>query len=180
MKKICVFCGSSSGIDPIHVKKARELGQKMAASEIGLVYGGASIGVMGAIADGCMEAGGSVWGVIPKQIVDLEVGHQGLQNLEVVEDMHIRKARMYELSDAFFALPGGMGTLDELCEIVTWAQLKYHSKPCYVINIDGFFDHLLRHFRHINQQGFLSNEHLALVKEFSSHEEALADFQANY
>jgi len=180
MKKICVFCGSSSGIDPKYIKHARDLGHSMAEKDLGLVYGGASIGIMGAIADGCMEAGGSVWGVIPKQIIDLEVGHQGLQNLEVVDDMHIRKARMYELSDAFFALPGGMGTLDELCEIVTWAQLKYHKKPCYVINVDGFFDHLLRHFRHINQQGFLSNEHLALVKEFSTYEKALADFEAHY
>ncbi len=180
MKKICVFCGSSSGVDPVFVKKARKLGNLMAKKELGLVYGGASIGVMGAIADGCMESGGKVWGVIPKQIVSLEVGHQGLENLEVVEDMHTRKARMYELSDAFFALPGGIGTMDELCEVITWAQLKYHEKPCYVINIDGFFDHLLRHFRHINQQGFLSNEHLGLVKEFPTYEEAILDFESNY
>lgn len=177
MKKICVFCGSSPGIDETFTLEAKKLGHTLAERNLGLVYGGASIGVMGAAADGCLEKGGKVWGVIPKSIIDLEVGHQGLTELEVVSDMHERKARMYELSDAFFAMPGGMGTLDELCEIVTWAQLKYHTKPCYVINVDGFYDNLMRHFRHINQQGFLSNDHLRLVREFSTYEQALDDFQ---
>jgi uncharacterized protein (TIGR00730 family) len=176
MKKICVFCGSSTGRKPLYVEQARALGADMAKKDIGLVYGGASIGVMGAIADSCLEAGGKVWGVIPKSIIDLEVGHQNLTGLEVVEDMHQRKARMYELSDAFFALPGGMGTLDELCEIITWAQLRYHSKPCYIINTDGFFDGLLQHFAFINKEGFLSDAHFKLFKSFDTYEEALSDF----
>ena len=176
MKKICVFCGSSSGVGSSYTTEARELGRTFAESNVGLVYGGASIGVMGAIADGCLENGGKVWGVIPKSIIDLEVGHQNLTNLEVVEDMHQRKARMYELSDAFFALPGGMGTLDELCEIITWAQLQYHNKPCYVVNSGGFFDNLLRHFKHINEQGFLGDKHFQLFKETRNFQEALDDF----
>jgi uncharacterized protein (TIGR00730 family) len=174
-KAICVFCGASDGIHPSYREKARELGKLFAKSDITLIYGGASIGVMGAIADGCLEAGGKVVGVIPGSILDLEVGHKSLTNLHIVDDMHQRKAKMYELSDAFFAIPGGMGTLDELCEIITWAQLKYHDKPCYVINENGFFDHLLKHFRHINEQGFLSDEHLGLVRERPSVESALED-----
>ncbi len=176
MKKICVFCGSSTGKKPQYVEQARSLGADMAKRDIGLVYGGASIGVMGAIANGCLEAGGKVWGVIPQSIIDLEVGHQNLTGLEVVDGMHERKARMYELSDAFFALPGGMGTLDELCEIITWAQLQYHSKPCYIINTDGFFDGLLQHFSYINKEGFLSDAHYQLFKSFKTYEEALSDF----
>lgn len=176
MKKICVFCGSSTGKDSRYVEEARDLGKTLASSNIGLVYGGASIGVMGAVADGCLDNGGKVWGVIPKSIIDLEVGHQNLTNLEIVEDMHQRKARMYELSDAFFALPGGMGTLDELCEIITWAQLQYHSKPCYVVNTGGFYDSLLRHFAYINEQGFLSDKHFQLFKATNSFQEALDDF----
>ena len=176
MKKICVFCGSSSGKSNRYTEEARELGKTLAKSNIGLVYGGASIGVMGAVADGCLDNGGQVWGVIPKSIIDLEVGHQNLTNLEVVEDMHQRKARMYELSDAFFALPGGMGTLDELCEIITWAQLLYHEKPCYVVNTGGFFDNLLRHFEFINKEGFLSDKHFKLFKATESYQEALEDF----
>lgn len=176
MKKICVFCGSSEGKKPIYVDQAKKLGKEFAKQNIGLVYGGASIGVMGALADGCLEDGGKVWGIIPKSIIELEVGHQGLTELEVVEGMHERKARMYELSDAFFALPGGMGTLDELCEIITWAQLKYHAKPCYIINTNGFFDGLLRHFKSINEEGFLSDAHYNLFKAFDTYEEALEDF----
>ena len=176
MKKVCVFCGSGAGKDSIYVDRAKALGESLAKHELGLVYGGASIGVMGAVADGCLDAGGKVWGVIPQSIIDLEVGHQNLTGLEIVDNMHTRKARMYELSDVFFALPGGMGTLDELCEIITWAQLGYHQKPCYVVNTNGFFDYLLRHFRKANEEGFLSDAHMNLYKEVSSFEEAIADF----
>ncbi len=176
MKRICVFCGSSEGFSPKYVEEARELGKTMAEADIGLVYGGASIGVMGALADGCLDNGGKVWGVIPQSIIDLEVGHQNLTELEVVGGMHERKARMYALSDAFFALPGGMGTLDELCEIITWAQLKYHRKPCYVVNTDGFYDGLLQHFAAINATGFLSDEHYGLFKAVDTFQEALDDF----
>lgn len=179
MKRICVFCGSSEGNSPKYVEEARELGKTMAESNIGLVYGGASIGVMGALANGCLDNGGKVWGVIPQSIIDLEVGHQNLTELEVVGGMHERKARMYSLSDAFFAIPGGMGTLDELCEIITWAQLKYHRKPCYVINTGGFYDSLLQHFSHINKEGFLSDEHYGLFRSFETYQEALEDFSKN-
>lgn len=175
MKRICVFCGSSSGKQEKYVERARLLGELMAKNNIELVYGGASIGVMGAVADGCLAAGGRVIGVIPHSIMELEVGHQSLTELITVDNMHERKAKMYELSDVFFAMPGGMGTLDELCEIVTWAQLKYHHKPFYVINEDGFFDHLMSHFKYINEQGFLSDAHLQLVREFASFEEAVTD-----
>lgn len=178
MSNICVFCGSASGITEDYVKMGHELGAELVKRKMGLVYGGASIGVMGAVAQGCLENEGKVYGVIPQSIKDLEVGHQGLTSLEVVDSMHDRKARMYELSDAFFALPGGMGTLDEFCEIVTWAQLQYHHKPCYVINYNGFFDALVQHFKYINQQGFLSDEHLKLVREFPDFTSALEDFES--
>lgn len=177
MENICVFCGSASGASEDYTKMAKSLGKELADREMGLVYGGASIGVMGAVADGCLDAGGKVFGVIPESIRDLEVGHQNLTQLEIVDTMHDRKARMYDLSSAFFALPGGMGTLDELCEIVTWAQLQYHAKPCYVINYNGFFDALMQHFKHINQQGFLSDAHLNLVREFPDYNSALDDFE---
>ena len=180
MKKICVFCGSSKGTLPKYTENAYSLGQTLAKNNLGLVYGGASIGVMGAVADGCLAENGEVYGVIPSSILDLEVGHDGLTKLDIVDNMHERKAKMYDLSDAFFALPGGMGTLDELCEIVTWSQLKYHEKPCYVINEDGFFDHLMNHFRFINKEGFLSDAHLDLVREFSTAQEAIDDFLSKY
>lgn len=176
MKKICVFCGSSAGISTKYVERAYALGKLMAEKNIGLVYGGASIGVMGAVADGCLDNGGKVWGVIPQSIIDLEVGHQNLTGLEIVGSMHERKAKMYEMSDAFFALPGGMGTLDELCEIITWAQLQYHSKPCYIVNTDGFYNSLLRHFESINEQGFLSDSHMKLFREAEDAEKAVEDF----
>lgn len=180
MKKICVFCGASEGKSPEYKENAMALGAHLAELNIGLVYGGASIGIMGALADSCLEKGGSVWGVIPQSIIDLEVGHQNLTGLEIVGGMHERKARMYKLSDAFFALPGGMGTLDELCEIITWSQLKYHSKPCYIINTNGFFDNLLRHFEHINKLGFISDEHMKIFKAFDTYEEAVEDFLSRH
>ena len=176
MKKICLFCGSSSGKNEAYTKGAFAFGEDLAKREIGLVYGGASIGVMGAAAEGALQNKGKVWGVIPQSIVDLEVGHQGLTELIIVGSMHERKQKMYDLSDAFVALPGGMGTLDEFCEIVTWAQLKYHEKPVYIVNQNGFFDGLLQHFRHMNQEGFFSDDHMRLFKEVDSTEEALKHF----
>ncbi len=177
MKKICVFCGSASGKNSKYVGLANELGDKLVQKDMGLVYGGASIGVMGAVADSVLKKDGAVWGVIPQAIIDLEVGHENLTELKIVGSMHERKKQMYDLSDAFVAIPGGMGTLDELCEIITWAQLKFHHKPCYVLNVDGFFDHLMEHFRYINTEGFLSDEHLALVKEVKSLDELFSDFE---
>lgn len=175
MKRVCVFCGSSSGLKAEYEEYARQLGFDLAHNQLGLVYGGASIGVMGALADAALSKGGKVWGVIPTQITELEVAHDNLTELYVVESMHERKAKMYALSDVFMALPGGMGTLDELCEIITWSQLMYHHKPVYLVNYDGFFDGLMQHFRHINREGFLSDEHLALVREVGHHSQALSE-----
>ncbi|MDD0854308.1 TIGR00730 family Rossman fold protein [Halobacteriovorax sp. GB3] len=175
MKKIAVFCGSSAGKSPKYVEMAKELGELLVENNMGLVYGGASIGVMGAVADSVLEKKGEVWGVMPKSLVDWEVAHDNLTKFEVVESMHERKKIMYDWSDAFVAIPGGMGTLDELCEIITWAQLEYHTKPCYVLNFDGFFDHLLAHFKLANAEGFLSDEHLGLVREVNSIQEFIAD-----
>lgn len=164
MKKLAVFCGSSSGRNQAYLKLGVDLGHLLADKNWGLVYGGASVGVMGALADATLEKEGHVWGVIPQSLVDWEVAHQNLEKLEIVDSMHKRKKRMYDLSDAFLAIPGGMGTLDELCEIITWAQLEHHRKPIYLLNCNGFFDHLIRHFQHCEAEGFLSQEHLGLVR----------------
>lgn len=171
MKKMAVFCGSSKGNKPTYCEEAKKIGELFFKHQWGLVYGGASVGVMGAIADSILNKKGEVWGVIPQSLVQWEVAHQGLQRLEVVDSMHQRKQRMYDLSDAFLAIPGGMGTLDELCEIVTWAQLRYHQKPIYIYNADGFFNHLWKHLEHCVQEGFLSQEHLKLLSVINSLEE---------
>tara|TARA_R110002072_G_scaffold534_2_gene3564 strand:+ start:103571 stop:104113 length:543 start_codon:yes stop_codon:yes gene_type:complete len=176
MKKLCVFCGSSAGNDPKYVSEAKDLGAFMAENQLGLVYGGASIGVMGAVADGVLDKKGTVVGVIPQSIIDLEVGHQHLTNLYIVDSMHERKQKMYDLSDAFLAIPGGIGTLDELCEIFTWAQLEYHKKPIYIVNQDGFFDHLLNHFQSCVDKGFVKKEHLDLFCTVANPKEAAMDF----
>ncbi|MCP4914709.1 MAG: TIGR00730 family Rossman fold protein [Oligoflexia bacterium] len=176
MKNLCVFCGSSAGKSEIYVNEARTLGNYMAENNLGLVYGGASIGVMGAVADGVLEKDGKVIGIIPQSIIDLEVGHQNLTNLYVVDSMHERKQKMYDLSDAFLAIPGGIGTLDELCEIFTWAQLEYHKKPIYIVNHNGFFDHLLKHFEHCVEQGFVRPEHLDLFRTVAMPLDAAKDF----
>lgn len=176
MKKLCLFCGSSAGKNTVYAEEARALGQKLAEGGAGLVYGGASIGVMGAAADGALERGGEVIGVIPKSLVEWEVAHAGLTELKVTPGMHERKILMYDISDAFVAMPGGFGTLDELCEILTWAQLQYHQKPIYLLNTNSFFDSLLDHFKKVNQEGFVSDEHLALLKVFPDKESLLEDF----
>ena len=180
MKKICVFCGSSNNVVTSYMKNGKMLGRALAQNNLGLVYGGASVGIMGAVANGCLEENGKVWGVIPKSILDLEVGHVGLTELEIVENMHERKQKMYDLSDAFFALPGGWGTLDELCEIVTWAQLHYHHKPCYLINEDGFFDHLIKHLERCTSAGFMKKEDFKLIRIFKTADEALEDYLKKY
>lgn len=165
MKRICVFCGSSQKVSNKFFDLGKEMGAFLADQKLGLVYGGASVGLMGVMADTALEKNGKVWGVIPQSLVDWEVAHANLTDLKVVGSMHERKKTMYDLSDAFVALPGGMGTLDELCEIITWAQLRLHKKPCFVFNHDGFFDHLMEHFRYLTHEGFLSKEHLNLVTE---------------
>lgn len=165
MKKLCVFCGSAEGNSPAYLEMAKSLGTLMAQNNIALVYGGASIGVMGAIADAVLANGGSVIGVIPKTLVNYEIAHKNLTELHIVEDMHQRKKMMYDCSDAFLSLPGGMGTLDEMFEILTWSQLKLHSKPCFIYNFMGFYDSLLAYLNHSHKEGFIRDTHLSLLSE---------------
>lgn len=153
MKRICVFSGASSGNKTIYKNVAQELGSLLAHNNIGLVYGGASIGLMGAVADATLEAGGHVIGVIPHALVGREIAHSNLPDLRVVDSMHERKAMMAELSDAFIALPGGIGTFEELFEVWTWTQLGAHAKPCALLNVDGFYDKLLDFIDHVVDQG---------------------------
>ncbi len=143
MKRLCVFCGSRTGLDPVYADETRRLGHAMARRGIGLVFGAGNVGLMGILADAVRTGGGETIGVIPKALVERELAHQSLTDLRVVESMHDRKALMAGLSDAFLALPGGYGTLDELFEILTWAQLHFHDKPIGLLNVAGFFDPLL-------------------------------------
>ncbi|MFN3198622.1 MAG: TIGR00730 family Rossman fold protein [Bradymonadia bacterium] len=163
-KRICVFCGSSNNVDPAYIEMARSVGKWLAESGIGLVYGGGRVGLMGAVADGALEAGGEVQGVIPEKILNLEVGHEGLgNNLHVVRGMHARKAMMARLSDAFIALPGGWGTLEEIFEVTTWAQLNYHLKPVGMLNFKGFYDGLVQFIHHASDEGFIRPMHRDLM-----------------
>ncbi len=153
MKRLCVYCGASAA-GPIYRDAARDLAQGLVSSGWGLVYGGASVGLMGVVADEVLAAGGSVVGVIPRSLQDREIAHRGLSELHVTEDMHERKALMVSLSDAFVALPGGWGTLDELCEIITWRQLSLHQKPCGILNTAGFYDAFFQHLDRMDADGF--------------------------
>ena len=163
MKRVCVFAGSSAGNRPEYLAAAEALGGALAAREIALVYGGARVGLMGTVANAVLAAGGQVTGVIPRALVDKEVAHDGLTDLRVVTTMHERKALMAELADGFIALPGGWGTLDEMFEILTWAQLGIHQKPCGLLNVLGYFDQLLAFLDHAVQQGFVRREFGALL-----------------
>ena len=158
IRRIAVFCGSSSGTNPIYSEAARALGAAMAQQKIDLVYGGGSVGLMGIIADEMLAHGREVIGIIPKKIYDWEVGHTGISKLEVVADMHERKAKMADLSDAFIAMPGGIGTLEEIIEAFTWLQLGYHHKPCAFLNTNGYYDQLLHFFQTMTKEGFLKEE----------------------
>ena len=163
IKRLCVFCGSSEGNSPEVVWAAEDLGGLLAARDIGLVYGGGRIGLMGRLADSALAAGGRVHGVIPGFLKESELGHSGLTDLVVVDSMHERKAKMAELSNAFAALPGGFGTLDEIFEVLTWAQLGLHGKPCAFLNVNGFFDPLLSQLASASDRGFISPAHLKLL-----------------
>jgi uncharacterized protein (TIGR00730 family) len=163
-KWVCVFCGSADGVRPEYVTTACELGRRIAESGYGLLYGGATVGLMGAIADAALAAGGAVVGVIPDVIMDREIGHQRLTELHVVRTMHERKAMLAERADAFVALPGGYGTMDEFIEIVTWAQLRIHAKPCVLMNVSGYYDKLLRFFDAAVGEGFIKQENRGLVQ----------------
>lgn len=171
---VCVFCGSSTGFNRVFAESAEKLGSLMAKASITLVYGGGNIGLMGILADAVMSAGGKVIGVIPDFLIRKEVGHRGVTTLEIVDSMHQRKKRMADLSDAFIALPGGWGTLDELAEILTWKQLGLIDQPVMLININGFFDPLLQQMRSMSQGGFLKPEYLNFLKVTNSPEEAIS------
>jgi len=173
MKSVCVFCGSSSGNNPIFAGMAAQVGQEIAIRRMRLVYGGGSVGLMGILADAAMNAGGEVIGVIPQALLDKELGHGGLTELVVVGSMHERKSLMADRADAFLALPGGFGTFEEFCEVLTWAQLGLHDKPCALLNVNGFYDSLLALFDQAVTDGFLRPEHRALVLTGFSPDEVL-------
>lgn len=163
MQSLCVFCGSSSGSDPVYVEAANRLGRLLAEERITLVYGGACVGLMGAVADATLAAGGKAIGVLPDFLRRKELAHPRLTELHIVPSMHERKARMAELADAFIALPGGMGTLEEFCEIITWAQLGLHEKPCGLLNVQSYYDPLLQFISRMTDEGFLKDKHKGLV-----------------
>ena len=159
VRNICVFCGASTGNRPAFAKVARALGQAMAERDLGLVYGAGNVGLMGVLADAALAAGGKVAGVIPEKLVDRELAHQGLAELHVVGTMHERKAKMHALSDAYIALPGGIGTMEEFFEAVTWRQLGYHDKPVALLNAGGFYDGVDGFFATMERDGFLHSDH---------------------
>ncbi|WP_343385154.1 TIGR00730 family Rossman fold protein [Candidatus Amarobacter glycogenicus] len=174
LKRVCVFAGSSPGNDPRFLGAARELGAALAQRGVELVYGGANVGLMGAMANAVLEGGGHVIGVIPRHLLDFEVAHTGIPDLRIVESMHDRKALMAELSDAFVALPGGFGTLEETFEVLTWRQLGLHQKPVVILNAGGYFDALVAFLEHMVKRRLLSPENHALLSVETSIEEMFA------
>ena len=183
MQRICVFCGSNAGHDPRYRAAAEDLGRRLAADGIELVYGGGNVGLMGAVADACLAAGGTVTGVIPealmgKEVAGRHVDHRTLTRLEVVDSMHTRKARMAELADGFIALPGGFGTFEEFCEILTWGQLGFHVKPMGLLNLNGFYDPLLALFDRAVDEGFLRAPNRAMALAAGSLDELLSAMRA--
>lgn len=163
MKRIAVYCGSATPADPVYIEAARMVGHGLAKRGIGVVYGGGKLGLMGAVADSALEAGGEVIGIIPTALVNAEVAHRGLTSLEVVDTMHERKARFVDLSDGFINLPGGTGTMDELWEALSWAQLGYHSDPIGLLNIAGYYDKLVEFWAHMGDVGFVRPQHQGLL-----------------
>jgi hypothetical protein len=163
MDRICVYCGSRPGRDETYRRAARAFGRTLADRGVGVVYGGGQSGVMGALADATLSAGGEVYGVIPAALVDREAAHDGLTDLEVVESMHERKARMADRAEGFVALPGGLGTLEEIVEMATWAQLGFHDHPCGLLNVAGYFDDLIDFLDHATEAGFLGEADRGLL-----------------
>jgi hypothetical protein len=159
LRAICVFCGSNPGVEPAYCRAAGELGQMLARRGVTLIYGGGNVGVMGALADGALRAGGKVIGVIPHGLVIKEAAHGGVTEMRVVDSMHQRKAMMADLSDGFIALPGGLGTLEETFEVVTWAQLGIHHKPCAMLNVAGYYDRLIDFLNFAVEQALIRPEH---------------------
>ncbi|MGH7659483.1 MAG: TIGR00730 family Rossman fold protein [Vulcanimicrobiaceae bacterium] len=171
--RLCVFCGSSGGNDPRFAQAAIDLGTLMAQRRIGIVYGGGRVGLMGLLADAARAAGGEVIGIIPQALAEREIAHSGLTELRIVDSMHERKALMGDLSDGFVALPGGFGTLEEFCEVITWSQLGIHSKPCGILNVAGYFNHLIAMFDYAVSQGFITVEKRGIVLEAERPEEII-------
>ena len=179
LSSICVFCGSNAGADPAYLEAAEAVGRRLAQRGVRVVYGGGKVGMMGAVADAVRDEGGDVIGVIPQAIVDLEIGHDGLDDLRVVGSMHERKALMAELSDAFIALPGGIGTLEELFEVYTWAQLGIHAKPLGLLDVAGYFRPLVAFLDHAVQERFLRPETRTLLAVSDDLDDLLAALEAS-
>lgn len=173
LKSICVYCGSADNLHPDYYQAAHHLGRALGQRGIQLIYGAGKTGLMGAVADGALAAGGEVVGVMPRIFYTPTLAHAGLTRLEVMDDMHVRKARMVELADAFVALPGGFGTLDELFETLTWAQIGLHAKPVGLLNTRGYYDPLLHMVEHIGREGFIYHEHRALFTQAAEPEALL-------
>lgn len=177
MKRVCVFCGSSPGEGNGYMDMAKQLGRTIVANNCALVYGGANVGLMGLLADTVLDAGGEAVGVIPKSFAHL-VSHRGLTKLHIVDSMHERKTMMFDLSDAFVALPGGFGTLEEILEILTWAQLGFHKKPCGLLDVDGYFSSLLLFLDNAVSRGFIKQAHRDMLLVSGDPEEMLERMQA--
>ncbi|MBO6757793.1 MAG: TIGR00730 family Rossman fold protein [Roseibium sp.] len=178
MNSICVFCGSSGGSRTAYADAARDTGRTIADAGLTLVYGGADVGLMGLVADAALAAGGDVVGILPAALKDKEIGHNGLTELHVVGSMHERKAMMADRSDAFMALPGGTGTLEEIFEVWTWGQLGLHQKPCGLLNTGGFYDSLIRFLDHQTAEGFMKPEMRTMVQVAETPADLIAKFRA--
>lgn len=168
MVSVCVFCGSQSGSDPLHLQAARQLGAELANAGHTLVYGGGSVGMMGAIADSVMQHDGTVIGVIPEALANVEMMHSGVADMRIVPDMHVRKATMHKLADCYVALPGGYGTMEELFEALCWAQLEFHSSPVALLNIAGVYDGLLTLIDDMTKHGFLTPRHREILSSLTT------------
>lgn len=178
MRRICVFCGANPGRRPAYLELAASVGSGLATRGIGIVYGGGRVGMMGAVADAALAAGGEVIGVIPRGLVDRELAHRGVSELRIVETLHERKAEMSDLADGFIALPGGLGTLEELAEVASWAQLGLHAKPIGLLGPDGYWDALSGWLDHAVEEGFVAPEHRALIAVDRDLQALLARFAA--
>lgn len=163
IKSLAVFCGSSTGIDSVYIEHAKRFGEELANNNKTLIYGGAQVGCMGALADASLHSGGNVIGVIPQKLKAVEIAHDQLSELHVVNTMHERKSKMAELADGFVALPGGAGTLEEWFEVFTWSQLGYHAKPCGLLNVNNFFDPLITMLDHTIEQGFMNKDYREMI-----------------
>jgi uncharacterized protein (TIGR00730 family) len=177
LKKLAVFCGSSNGASDIYIEGAKKLGKELAKRNITLVYGGASVGIMGAVADSVLNEGGYVIGVMPSFLDNREIAHKNLSELIIVDSMHERKAKMAELADGFIALPGGPGTMEEFFEVFTWGQLGLHKKPCGLLNINNYFDLLINFFNQMNKQEFLQEKYLSMLMNDSEPASLIEQFQ---